>query len=185
MSFSHDTVSGLLAAAALVNTNARGVETLTDEAALDAFLDRYEFSGRRDGTRAELNQVLELRPRLRVAWDAPDTGAAVVVTNRLLREARAHPWLSDHDGFEWHLHVTSPDAPLAQRFAAEAGMAFADLIRLGELDRLRICAADDCDAVVVDLTRNHSRIYCDTGNCANRLHVAAYRARRRTTGVGR
>ncbi|HEY7050070.1 MAG TPA: CGNR zinc finger domain-containing protein, partial [Jatrophihabitantaceae bacterium] len=69
--------------------------------------------------------------------------------------------------------------PLADRLAAEAGMAFADLIRTGELDRLRICAADDCDAVLVDLTRNRSRIYCDTGNCGNRQHVAAYRARQR------
>jgi len=65
------------------------------------------------------------------------------------------------------------------RLAAEAGMAFADLIRAGELDRLRVCAGDDCDAVLVDLTRNRSRIYCDTGNCGNRQHVAAYRARQR------
>jgi len=53
------------------------------------------------------------------------------------------------------------------------------MIRSGELDRLRICAAADCDAVLVDLTRNRSRIYCDTGNCGNRQHVAAYRARQR------
>jgi predicted RNA-binding Zn ribbon-like protein len=61
-------------------------------------------------------------------------------------------------------------------------MAFADLVRLEELDRLRICDADDCQAVLVDLSRNHSRRYCDTGNCGNRQHVAAYRARRRAGG---
>jgi predicted RNA-binding Zn ribbon-like protein len=47
------------------------------------------------------------------------------------------------------------------------------------LRRLKICAAPDCDAVVMDLSRNRSRIFCDTGNCANRQHVAAYRERRR------
>jgi predicted RNA-binding Zn ribbon-like protein len=30
----------------------------------------------------------------------------------------------------------------------------------------------------MDLSRNQSRIFCDTGNCGNRLHVAAYRERR-------
>ncbi len=186
MLFTHDTVSGILATAGLVNTSARSAETLTDVAALGAFLDRHQFTGRRDGTAAELAQVLALRPRLRRAWDAADDIRAVVdLANELLRESDAHPYLTAHDGWDWHLHVTAADAPVAARMAAEAGMALADLIRSGELDRLRVCAADDCDAVLVDLTRNRSRIYCDTGNCANRLHVAAYRARRKTAGAGR
>jgi predicted RNA-binding Zn ribbon-like protein len=52
------------------------------------------------------------------------------------------------------------------------------VIRSKEMDRLLMCAADDCDAVVLDLSRNRSKRYCDTGNCANRAHVAAYRARK-------
>lgn len=68
---------------------------------------------------------------------------------------------------------------LAQRLGAEMAMALADLIRAGELRRLKSCAAPDCDAVVMDLSRNRSRIFCGTGNCANRQHVAAYRERRR------
>ena len=46
------------------------------------------------------------------------------------------------------------------------------------LDRLHSCAAEDCDDVVLDLTRNRSKRFCDTGNCANRTHVKAYRARK-------
>ena len=56
-------------------------------------------------------------------------------------------------------------------------MALADLIRVGELRRLKACAAPDCEAVLVDLSRNRSRMFCDTGNCGNRQHVAAYRER--------
>ncbi len=56
---------------------------------------------------------------------------------------------------------------------AEMAMALADLIRGGELRRLKICAAPDCEAVLTDLSRNRSRIFCDTGNCGNRQHVAA------------
>jgi predicted RNA-binding Zn ribbon-like protein len=181
----HDTARDIVAAAALVNTAARGDETLTDVGALTILLDKHGFTGRRDGTLFELRQVRALRPRLRAAWEAADVAAVVELANRLLRDAHARPWLIDHDGWGWHLHVSELDAPLADRLAAEAGMAFADFIRAGELDRLRVCAADDCDAVLVDLTRNRSRIYCDTGNCGNRQHVAAYRARRKTGEAAR
>jgi predicted RNA-binding Zn ribbon-like protein len=61
--------------------------------------------------------------------------------------------------------------------STEAAMALADVIRGKEMDRMRICESDDCDAAVLDLSRNRSKRYCDTGNCANRAHVAAYRAR--------
>jgi len=179
MVLGHDTARDLVGAAQLVNTAVRGEETLTDIGALEVFLDKAGFIGRRDGTETELRQVRALRPQVRAAWAAPDTRTVVELANRLLREAHARPWLIDHDGWGWHLHVTEMDAPLVDRLAAEAAMAIADLIRAGELDRLRVCAGDDCDAVLVDLTRNRSRIYCDTGNCGNRQHVAAYRARQR------
>ena len=57
-------------------------------------------------------------------------------------------------------------------------MAFVDVIRSDEHERIRTCAADDCDAVLVDLSRNRSKRYCDVGNCGNRMNVNAYRARR-------
>jgi predicted RNA-binding Zn ribbon-like protein len=58
-------------------------------------------------------------------------------------------------------------------------MAFLDLIRSDALGRLRICAAEDCDDVLIDLSKNSSKRYCTTGNCGNRTNVAAYRARKR------
>ncbi len=74
-------------------------------------------------------------------------------------------------------------AALEHRIAAQVGFAFADLVRLGEAGRLRCCEAPDCDAVLVDLSKNRSRRYCDTGNCGNRQHVAAYRERRAGRGA--
>ena len=181
--FAHDTSSGLTTAADLVNTRVRDTEGLAGVAELSAFLDAHEFSGRRDGTSDELRRVIKFRARLRAAWQTGDVADLAGLANQLMREAHAHPRLTRHDGWDWHLHVTEPDAPLVDRLAAEAGMAFADLIRAGEIDRLRLCAADDCDAVLVDLTRNRSRRFCDTGNCGNRQHVAAYRARRAAAGT--
>ena len=56
-------------------------------------------------------------------------------------------------------------------------MAFVDVVREGELGRLRRCAMDDCDNVVVDLSKNRSKRFCDEG-CGNRAAVSAYRARK-------
>jgi predicted RNA-binding Zn ribbon-like protein len=57
-------------------------------------------------------------------------------------------------------------------------MAFIDVVRQKELDRLRVCDAPDCADVLVDLSKNRSRRYCST-TCQNRTNVAAFRARRR------
>jgi predicted RNA-binding Zn ribbon-like protein len=176
MTFAYDTEWALMAAAALVNTARCGRELLPDEASLDRFLDEHRDTGRREGSAVELADVRALRERLRQTWSG-DLDVVVALSNGLLADAKALPWLTDHDGFPWHLHLTSPDAPLVDRMAAEYAMAFADLIRLGDLDRLGRCSAPDCDAVLVDLTRNRSRKFCDTGNCGNRQHVAAYRTR--------
>jgi predicted RNA-binding Zn ribbon-like protein len=166
MLFAHDTVAALHCATDLVNTQSAAPDTLGDVDAL--------------GTADELEAVRALRPALRKLWTAGSTAEVAALVNQLLSQADARPWLTDHDDWGWHIHATAPDAPLAQRIAAESAMAFADLVRLRELDRLRLCEADDCTAVLVDLSRNHSRRYCDTGNCGNRQHVAAYRARKRT-----
>jgi predicted RNA-binding Zn ribbon-like protein len=58
-------------------------------------------------------------------------------------------------------------------------MALAFVIAAGERSRLATCAAPDCSRVLVDLSRNRSKRYCDSRTCGNRLHVAAYRERRR------
>lgn len=183
MLFAHDSEVALAESAALVNTESDAEDVLADPAGLQAFLRRYPFSGQVLGTVEELEQVRQLRGRLRRLWSARDRDEAAAIVNDILAEAEARPYLSKHDQWDWHLHVTRSDAPLAQRIAAEAAMGFLDLIRADDLDRLRICAAEDCSGVLVDLSRNKSKLYCATGNCGNRVNVAAYRARKRTASI--
>jgi predicted RNA-binding Zn ribbon-like protein len=178
MRFAHDTEVALAAVAALVNTHLDGEEHLDGPAELHAFLDEQRFSGTRQGTGAELAAVRDLRGRLAAVWDASDVATVVAIVNRVLADAQALPQLTDHDGWGWHLHLTPFDAPLVDRIGTEAAMALADLVRADDLQRLKRCDAADCDAVFVDLSRNRSKRYCDVGNCANRAHVAAYRARK-------
>jgi predicted RNA-binding Zn ribbon-like protein len=182
MIFAHDTEVALSAAVALVNTSPEadrpaggGQERLPDVAALDAFMDTWGWTGRRQGTEAELAAVRALRPRLAHIWSA-DEDEAVEIVNGLLREAHALPQLVRHGDVGYHLHGWSEDASVADRMAVEAAMAMTDVIRMGELSRLRVCASDTCGFVVVDLSKNRSRRYCDSG-CGNRANVAAYRAR--------
>jgi predicted RNA-binding Zn ribbon-like protein len=178
--FTHDTELTLRAAGVLVNSDRSSGEQLGSQSALDAYLCEYGWTGRRDRDEAELTAVHRLRARLGRIWATADQEVrTVAAVNELLADTGATPWLTRHVEMpDWHLHLASADDPLAQRMGAEMAMALADLIRAGELRRLKICAAPDCDAVLVDLSRNRSRRFCDTGNCGNRQHVAAYRQRR-------
>ncbi|SDP38275.1 Conserved protein containing a Zn-ribbon-like motif, possibly RNA-binding [Pedococcus dokdonensis] len=182
MLFAHDTEVALRGAAALVNTAATlatDTEDLASVTDLDAFVRDWEWTGSHTGEESELAAVHALRPRLRRLWTA-DTDEAVALVNELLAEAGALPQLVRHGGWSWHLHATPPEAPLPTRMAVEAAMAMVDVIRADELGRLRVCAADDCEDVVVDLSKNRSKRFCD-GGCGNRANVAAYRARKATT----
>jgi predicted RNA-binding Zn ribbon-like protein len=174
--FAHDTEVALAAAAALVNTGRGGHDLLPDLAALDQFVLDWGWTGERSHDHAELAAVRALRSRLERVWELAEDDAADLV-NALLREASALPQLVKHDSWGYHLHATPADAPLADRMAVEAGMAFTDVIRTGQLDRLRLCAAHDCTNVHVDLSKNRSRRFCSIA-CSNRTNVAAYRSRR-------
>ncbi len=180
MHVAHDVARALTLAVDLVNSRANGAELLADVPALKAFLVDHEVSGSRKVAADDLEEVHALRPRLRAVWGARDMRTAAAVVNGMVAEAGALPQLTDHDGWEWHLHWTAPSARLASRLAADAGMALAEVLRDDGAERLQACEAPDCEAVFVDLSRNRSRRYCDTGNCGNRQHVAAYRARLRS-----
>ena len=178
MAFARDTEVALTTAAALVNTlgTARGpAHDPRRPRRVRRALGVHRRPAAHDA--AELQAVRALRPVLRRLWTAADPDVVASGVNALLADAGALPQLVRHDDWDWHLHATPPDAPLATRMAVEAAMALADVVRGGELDRLRVCAGEDCEDLVVDLSRNRSRRYCDAG-CGNRANVAAYRARK-------
>jgi predicted RNA-binding Zn ribbon-like protein len=181
MLFAHDTEVALQAAAALVNTLDGDEELLPDIASLDEFVTAWGWTGDRRHDEAELVSVRELRPRLRQLWTTSRDETTDIV-NQLLADANAVPQLVKHDDWDYHLHATPPNAPLATRMAVEAAMAMTDVIRADEMSRLRVCGYQGCRNVVVDLSKNRSRRYCE-GGCGNRAAVAAYRARKADAAV--
>jgi predicted RNA-binding Zn ribbon-like protein len=176
MVFAPDTAQALEAAVVLANT-ALEPDTLTTVEALTAFYEDHGYSGGHRRDRAEQEAVRAIRPRLRRLLSA-GRDEAVAQVNEILADARALPRLVRHDALDWHIHAVDDDAPLADRVLVETAMAMVDVVRADEMGRLGVCAADDCDGLVLDLSRNRSRRYCST-TCGNREAVAAYRARQR------
>lgn len=181
MIFTPDTRSSLVMTADMVNTlpgtASPDVDGLVDLDGLAAYLRVHPYSGSIRLDADELDAIRRIRPRLRELW-ALDRDSAVPVVNAMLHDSNAVPRLVRHDAYDWHIHATPDDGPLADRILIEAAMAFVDVIRADAYERIRVCSADDCGAVYVDFSRNGSKRYCDTGNCGNRMNVNAYRQRK-------
>jgi hypothetical protein len=179
--FGDDLLEALTACAELINTGrSSDGEGLRDVADVQAFGDRYSFHGREAGPR-DVSRLRAHRGSLDAvgaACESGDDAAASRMLNTLLADTGAIPQIVAHDGRGPHIHVSRPAAPIADRIAAHLAMGLAELVVAGQSDRLRSCAAPACREVFIDLSRNRSRRYCDSRTCGNRLHVAAYRARR-------
>lgn len=191
MTFANDIRSNLTMLVDLLNTSgaiAEAGDELTTTAGLHGFAARHDFSGPLKATKSDVKETRELRERFAIVLDASidaetDSDASRA-TERIVREvnvtlqwAGALPRLVRHGDWDWHLHAVGQSASLADRVAADVALVLIDLIRSGDLDRLGLCAAEDCNAYLADFTRNRSKRFCDSGNCANRTHVAAFRAR--------
>ena len=178
-------LEALTAATELINTgrssDGEGLRGVTD---VRDFGRRYAFRGRP----AEPGDVLRLRAyragldAVVTACEAGDEPAAAGMLNALLADTGAVPQVVAHDGRGPHIHVSRPTAPMADRIAAHLAMGLAELLVAGESRRLRTCASPTCREVFLDESRNRSRRYCDIRTCGNRLHVAAYRARKAAAG---
>jgi predicted RNA-binding Zn ribbon-like protein len=171
----------LTGCAELINSGRTGGnDELADLAAVQAFADRYAFYGVPGGP-ADVTRLRRYRARLdeiAVACQQGAVDSAIEQLNLLLAQTGASPQIAAHDGRGPHIHVSRPDAPLADRMAAHFAMGLAWLVVAGQAGRIRTCEAPACTSVFADMSRNRSRRYCDSRTCGNRLHVAAYRARK-------
>jgi predicted RNA-binding Zn ribbon-like protein len=177
--FTHDSELALQAAVVLVNS-AVEPDTLLTVDDLDEWYADFSYTGNRRRDQTELDAVRALRPVLRELLTS-DRDRAAELTNAMLAEAGALPQLVRHEGFDWHVHAVPSNASLVTRITVETAMAMVDVIRADEMSRLGVCTDDDCDGLVLDLSRNRSRRYCSTA-CGNRNSVAAYRARQAAGG---
>lgn len=181
MSFAHDVERSLDVIVDLVNTDpaSAGEELLSDTDALREFVVRHDLSEIDDITDNDLVAVRAIRVPLRKVFLAGSAEGSASLLNDLFKTVTVSPRLTDHDRYAWHVHYFAPGAAVAEHLMIDGAMALAVVVTAGEHERLQTCAAPDCSRVLVDLSRNRSKRYCDSRTCGNRLHVAAYRERRR------
>ncbi|TDC88852.1 CGNR zinc finger domain-containing protein [Nonomuraea deserti] len=161
--------NGAALAAALVNA------TDFSPPAVEAILTEHRLL-RAAVTPGQAGELRVWARRLRPVFGELDQDTQIRLVNELLDVTASKPYVSAHDGREPHLHFFSVDADIVARAKdTTAGglamaMSFAGGRRLGRCDR------DGCGVVYIDTSRNGRRRFCSPA-CANRVNVAAHRAR--------
>jgi predicted RNA-binding Zn ribbon-like protein len=115
--------------------------------------------------------------RLMTRLPDADLRDAVQRVNTALESCAIAPSLSAHDGLALHIHWTPATTPFAHQVAVDLLMAVAQTLCDHGTGRFGRCAADDCDHLFYDGTKNRSRRFCSDARCASRTHTAAHRAR--------
>ncbi|HEX2620604.1 MAG TPA: CGNR zinc finger domain-containing protein, partial [Phototrophicaceae bacterium] len=110
---------------------------------------------------------------------------SVELLNPLLNQAPVKIQIQIRDGAALHEPVSMQYKPqigatltLTQFLAVECALGIVELLQQHGLDRMRACAADPCQDVFVDTSRNKSRRFCSE-RCANRYNIAAFRERQK------
>ncbi len=80
-------------------------------------------------------------------------------------------------GFAWRW---SGDKQCLDRTLGEIARSAAELLLAADIQALRQCASETCGWLFLDMTRNHSRRWCDMRGCGNREKVRRHRARQRS-----
>ncbi|WP_404381846.1 CGNR zinc finger domain-containing protein [Knoellia locipacati] len=130
-------------------------------------------------TRADADALAAHAQDLRRVFDAVDSGDvtdAAGLLNPMLRATGARPQLDVGPDGTWQVHFHGTDDSLAVGWAAGCATGLALAVGSSWAGRLGTCAADRCDLVFIDTSRNGSRRFCST-SCQNRTKTAAYRSR--------
>lgn len=156
--------------------------SLDDVPALRATLhDEPWWSDR--ATEADLEALVPVAAGLRRVLDHAvdgDSSGVLREVNALLAANPLRPRLSAGHGAaaDWHVHVADVDAPPATEVAAAAAWGIAQGIVHYGLSRWGRCGAAGCANFYLDTSTNKAKRFCSP-RCANRVHVAAFRSRRR------
>ena len=159
----------VLLATALVNDPPSTVAELVDRC-LAAGLAR-EW-GPAPGDLAAVRTFLD---RWTAVVDAGPGSERARMLNVLLAEGAGPPRLTDHDG-HWHLHHRDDGLGLAGVLHALIATGTATHLATRGMDRLGRCAADGCERVFADVSRNGRQRFC-SARCGNTDAVRRHRRR--------
>ncbi len=121
--------------------------------------------------------AIALREALRAASVAHNGGELDPRTTRELERAAERGQLSVRFA-PGGLVTVAPRAGGVQGALARLLVPVAQAAADGSWQRVKGCAADDCQWAFYDQSRNHSGRWCDMAVCGNRTKVRAYRTKR-------
>jgi hypothetical protein len=125
---------------------------------------------------ADLEPMRAMRAQLTRVFEAETLDEIAAAANPLLAGGGAGWAMAPRDGGGWSLGPGAP-SDVAAWFGARAARGLAELAIAYGVERLHLCAADDCMSAVVDVSRNGSRRYCSR-TCATRTNVRRHRLTR-------
>ena len=145
--------------------------------------DRPHLTGK--VTPGDLEALRLLREELRVIFNAAERcdGAQVAERlNALLTQHPIHQQIVSHDGQHWHIHLVESGSA-ADRHAAGAIAGLTGLVTESGTERLGICAAADCERVLIAARPSAEQRYCSE-QCKPKASVRALHTSGRGTGQG-
>lgn len=151
-------------------------EQLDSPEALGSWMNAHGIPPGDDLGPPDVKRAIEFREAMRLLLLANNSGELERDALRRLREAADEGLIrvEIHDDGEAFARPARAGVPaLFARLLA----AVADSQCAGSWDRLKACAADDCQWAFYDTSRNRSRTWCSMEVCGNRAKTRAYRAR--------
>lgn len=129
---------------------------------------------------AEADAVLERARALREAIfrlfaRSPGEADLALVTEAAGKAAAARRLAAVPEGyaFEW------PETDRLDRPLWPLALSAADLLTSEDRERVKECAADNCNWLFLDMSRNRSRRWCDMAVCGNRAKARRFSERQR------
>ncbi|MGH2495829.1 MAG: CGNR zinc finger domain-containing protein [Ktedonobacteraceae bacterium] len=106
----------------------------------------------------------------------------MALLNTMLAQAMSHACVVDEgkkDGFRWNWSANS-DADRLERINWLLVRSAADLLTSDKLHDARACAAEDCRWLFLDISKNHSRRWCDMETCGNQAKARRHYTRKKS-----
>jgi predicted RNA-binding Zn ribbon-like protein len=140
-----------------------------------------------------LNNAVSLREAIyRIFYTISDDSTPhqddMALLNTALAQAMSHACIvPTGDSFSWEWSANS-DVEKLERISWLIVRSAADLLTSDKLHDVRACAAEDCRWLFLDISKNHSRRWCDMETCGNqakaRRHYSRKKARPLTLNGG-
>jgi len=111
-----------------------------------------------------------------IADRASPEEADLTLLNGALSNAMCHACVVPKtEGFVWDW---TDKEKILDRMLWQVAKSAANLLTSKHLDDVRVCAAEDCEWLFMDTSKNHSRRWCDMKSCGNRAKARRHYARK-------